>query len=456
MGSKLPPDILEDWAQLSVSSRSPSCDWGPVESILNAAEAYSLTSKSKLANLLSESDQVLNPLRDPLWVDFGLHRWLDNKREENYSDWLAWIVSQLKSEEILALLCPADLHIAECCRHALPQVNREVSIPGGRLDITIHLGAETVIVVEVKKTSAEVADTAKQEHYADVLAGESTRYAPRVLLVVEGESDEYEGAFKRLRWNDLCISLRRMSPELQRRLGSTTAAMILGFIGAVEQNLLGLVSPHTGYTGRTLLYGKTARHIERSLLAEDSSEMKTPRDKDADVLLARGIDSYSQALNAISEFESIALDELRTALEDLLAEVGNGMSIDISVSDFKEYKWPDKLKDTLTYGGKDASLGFQKAEKPIGCWHSFYLWWHENKCHCVAEVDFSNTPTAKKASDALRQHSQKYPIQLDGAGVYLSKAVSPDEESFNQTLRTVLREWASAWKRAGGLKEFAK
>jgi|HubBroStandDraft_4_1064222.scaffolds.fasta_scaffold1138245_1 hypothetical protein len=94
-------DILLAWAQLA-SRRSPHARaWGPVESMLEAATKEAKKVQSRLRDLLERSDQLLDPLRDPLHVDAGLNRWQRNDHEEAYSDWLAWILEQLDTREVL-------------------------------------------------------------------------------------------------------------------------------------------------------------------------------------------------------------------------------------------------------------------------------------------------------------------------------------------------------------------
>jgi hypothetical protein len=51
----------------------------------------------RLRGLLDESREKMKPLGDPLDLDVGLHRWLNAEREEAYSDWLEWVVSQAKT-----------------------------------------------------------------------------------------------------------------------------------------------------------------------------------------------------------------------------------------------------------------------------------------------------------------------------------------------------------------------
>ena len=52
-------------------------------------------------NVIIVRSEIDDPLRDPLHVDAGLNRWQRNDHEEAYSDWLAWILEQLDTREVL-------------------------------------------------------------------------------------------------------------------------------------------------------------------------------------------------------------------------------------------------------------------------------------------------------------------------------------------------------------------
>jgi hypothetical protein len=197
----------------------------------------------------------------------GLNRWLRYDREEAYSDWLAWVLQQLNSREIVKLLRVEDGPTARfCCQHGF-RVEREQCIPGGRLDLVLEFGQRegALIIVEVKTTSAEEADTAKQKGYCEWLYARPTRYKGQPILLAAGaEAHEYEG-FAALEWSDLCIELRKMVPSLRKRIGLARAAMIIAFIGAVESNLLHLVTPSEGKHGQSLFYSRTIEHLRVSL-----------------------------------------------------------------------------------------------------------------------------------------------------------------------------------------------
>jgi hypothetical protein len=143
------------------------------------------------------------------------------------------------------------------------QVEREEVIVGGRLDITIKANDRLLLIVEVKRTTADDADTDKQRGYTKHARVKKAKF-DSLLLVTDASGSEYEG-FLPLKWSALCIALRQLLPRLPSRFGLVRKAMFSAFIGAVERNLLLAIGPGEGQHGKALLYGRTADHIELSL-----------------------------------------------------------------------------------------------------------------------------------------------------------------------------------------------
>jgi hypothetical protein len=109
------------------------------------------------------------------------------------------------------------------------------------LDCVLQFGREAVIVIEVKLTNADATDTAKQVGYSRWLNDQQVCFKKALLLATGGKGEDYY-TFTLLRWKDVCQRLRRLLPELCCEHEIITAALIAGFIGAVEQNLLGVPS----------------------------------------------------------------------------------------------------------------------------------------------------------------------------------------------------------------------
>lgn len=236
-------EILRKWAALRSLMAQPhelrGVSWEPVERIRKVAQAKLHKDAVRIRSLLDRSSRALFPLGDPLSEDFGSHRWLKGKREEVYSDWLAWTLEQL----------PSPGHIAELFQLQLPvkysgkiSVRREIWVPKGhheqtgRIDLVVEVGDQWMIIIEVKMGSAELADTQKQRNY---LRSRKAKSASKILLALSGASPTYE-KFSLRQWRDLCILLRRMMPELKKAgLTLIQRTMILSFVGAIEQNIIG-------------------------------------------------------------------------------------------------------------------------------------------------------------------------------------------------------------------------
>lgn len=239
----------------------------------NCAEAEAM----RLRSYLSQSDTALKPLGEPLLSDFGLHRWLKREREESYSDWLAWIVEQLSDDPELAfrLFGLARTDFAS----TVISVDRETPVrlvseeSAKRLDLLIRLkDASTGIdrelyIVEVKITDPESADTAKQRDYYDWLKQQPVIKRGAVLVALEGAEGLYEG-FRLFTWTNLCIELRTLVQTILVQTKPIAAALVLAFVGAVEQNLCGLSARQAQEVARgrvPLITTDIADHLERFL-----------------------------------------------------------------------------------------------------------------------------------------------------------------------------------------------
>jgi hypothetical protein len=234
----------------------------------------------RLRAVLRESGERLAPLGEPLLLDFGAHRWLSASREEAYSDWLAWIVEQskeLKGREAVFRLFGIDASESAC----LPTtedfaVEREVPVllghegRAGRLDLLIWHGQRALIVVEAKTGSAEEADCAKHLGYVRSVKRQfAADHCYFVLLAVDGEKKDYYG-FRLRRWSQVCVELRKCAAEMCAARQILVAAMILGFVGAVEQNLMrlpGALARLAAKGGSAPLTHTIAGHIRKSLEA---------------------------------------------------------------------------------------------------------------------------------------------------------------------------------------------
>jgi hypothetical protein len=260
--------ILRTWASLP---RTANSDWDSVSNVIRAAEADSAKQELELRRLLKESDARLEAvsLCDPLRAGLGLNRWLRKEREEAYSDWLEWVLRQVQALprgawNVLWVLGVPETEIPIAADGSFLEITREFCIPGRRLDLLLSLVGALAVVVEVKKYSAEVSQTEKQEPYFEWLQARDCTWKKAILLVTDAV-EETSHNFSRLRWRELCARLRSLLPVIAQHCGTVKAAMVVAFIGATEVNLLGLVAPDELDDSKVdhLSYGQTIRHLKR-------------------------------------------------------------------------------------------------------------------------------------------------------------------------------------------------
>src|ERR1035438_4714941 len=86
------------------------------------------------------------PAPAPDGCDFTEHRWVGERREEAYSDWLTWVLAQADAAEVLLILGAADTELSAACGHSLVSIAREsFAAEGhegstGRPDLRVSLG----------------------------------------------------------------------------------------------------------------------------------------------------------------------------------------------------------------------------------------------------------------------------------------------------------------------------
>src|SRR5579859_2820346 len=126
------PALLRTWAALKPTGERPMAirsSWSAANRLVAAAREKLRCEAERLERLLQASRQKLRPLQDPFDLDLGLHRWLAADREEAYSDWLQWVIQQIRTpSKILDLFgLPQVSGIDE--RDLALDVQREVAIP---------------------------------------------------------------------------------------------------------------------------------------------------------------------------------------------------------------------------------------------------------------------------------------------------------------------------------------
>jgi hypothetical protein len=254
--------------------------------MIRSAEPVLRANSGLLRSLLKKSNALLAPLEDPLLTDYGTREWLSHSREEAYSDSLALALKQIKEpSQLLRVLGITDA-VAEAAlsEAALSGVRsdweREVFVaeghPGhtGRMDLQKVVRGKVLIQVELKLGSADASDVEKGAGYSTsakkygVLKG----HWHRRLLATDGDKGSYSGGYRLLTWKYVAVQLRIVAAQMIKGRRSLAALKVLGFVGAIEQNLLEFSSYDAGsaFKGMSIpLSSGVIDHLEASLNGKD-------------------------------------------------------------------------------------------------------------------------------------------------------------------------------------------
>jgi hypothetical protein len=251
-----------------MGEQSECTNWSAIEKMIVAARPWFEEKRTFLDRVLRESNARLSPLCDPLTVDLGSHRWLREEREAAYSDWLDWVIRQLPSCESLFFLFDIR-QTGEQSAGTEIEVKREEPFraPSGQtryIDMLVSCSKKPALIIEVKKRDAWD-EPQKLKDYCDWAVEHLIPH--RILLGASVQEMEGQPAcgFVLCGWEDLCIRLRRLSALICETRGTLVAAMVLAFVGAVEQNLLHFTAPTTKAGGVfSHDWPLIAAHIQRS------------------------------------------------------------------------------------------------------------------------------------------------------------------------------------------------
>jgi hypothetical protein len=244
------------------ATHSPSYVWPrqAVEELSRNARLWLEQRRQELESLLRNSQERLAPLGEPLLLDLGAHRWLKSEREEAYSDWLAWLLRQMPTGEILKLLeLPSPEDASDLEKPPL-KVHREMWVEKGheeatgRLDVVVMLPNKMAIVIEVKKGCLAASDLLKQGGYYESVR--RSGWDCRFFLLVTDEEGESSFGFTVLPYSKLCRKLRLWAQRQchhQEFNSLGRVGMILAFVAAVESNLLGISLSQRGLPSEAAL-----------------------------------------------------------------------------------------------------------------------------------------------------------------------------------------------------------
>jgi hypothetical protein len=180
-------------------------------------------------------------------VVFPLHRQLSSSREEVYSDWFQWVLEEVADTRLIWRVLGSPNRERFANSREPIRIAREERVEHGhinqtgRLDLVIRQGSGMLAVIEVKTRAYSELDLEKHKGYCESIGSTETEL---IFLSVDLPDSDLFG-FRFLSWADVCVTLRAIAPRLLEPGHILGTALILAFVGAVEQNLLGFVSPET-------------------------------------------------------------------------------------------------------------------------------------------------------------------------------------------------------------------
>jgi hypothetical protein len=229
-------EVLRQWQDLNRRlaarpRRLPS--WGPASRLIASALKLDTKARAHLSELLDQSNRLLSPLRDPLELNLGEHRWLSVDREESYSDWLGWILQGMPDvSDILPLF---DLENPGAGK---PRISREEKIhEESRTDVVVRFGQTGLLLIEVKTRPTGLGLGGQLRRYSEWARKEVADPLLALVALEKPEPLTDLHGFEPTLWGCFSRRLRQYACRLKES-DLMQAAVILAFCGAVEQNLL--------------------------------------------------------------------------------------------------------------------------------------------------------------------------------------------------------------------------
>jgi hypothetical protein len=215
------------------------CDWPTFNGLFRVAETSAGSMLKQLEELLNPwSSQLQEFGGDPAFRDWQGFRVLRLEREEDWSDWLAFLLETSNT----GALCAQLFRVAAPASFIHPTVTREMTTLDGsyRSDIVVR-GSQRSINVEIKVGDENFDKTfAMCEGIQKCLAGHQLSH---YILIPDESVDAWRGTQRdrkieivELRWRDVVTAIRvsLLMPD------ENTAWKIwaLSFCGAIEQKIL--------------------------------------------------------------------------------------------------------------------------------------------------------------------------------------------------------------------------
>lgn len=226
--------VTSDWSFVEVFKvPEPSLSWDAALVLSKASASMDAPLRERLRVLLDHSNRVFEDLGgDPFVTDWIGFRPYGLRREEDWSDWLAWLLHTSSSGQLASALFNRD---AITCRK--PNVDREVSTGPFRHDLIVRWEDGEVHSVEVKIGDQDFAKTA--DAVAE-LRGVWPIGCDWILVPPEDLEACRVSSAQPIGWDSVARILRRCLAASDESLAWRVWAH--AFVGSIEQKLLRLPS----------------------------------------------------------------------------------------------------------------------------------------------------------------------------------------------------------------------
>jgi hypothetical protein len=226
------------------TTNTPS-QWEVIDGFIAAYTDVFEEHYSKLGRLLNEWDQVLESFgNDPTHIDWSHFRPLRLTREEDWADWLAFLIEQSRTGTLAYSLFHEEGMAPD--NYVLPQaVEREVSHGEYRADLIIKWRSGCRAHIEVKVGDENLQKTFATSRVMRLAYGQSPENWSNYILLLSHQLPDWheiqrddvgEPPVTVLTWIDVSIALRKALLSQENVMWKAWAYC---FLGCIEQILVG-------------------------------------------------------------------------------------------------------------------------------------------------------------------------------------------------------------------------
>ncbi len=423
--------------------------WQEVKPVIDACKEMSDYYKNKSQALIEQANAPFFPLTDPLCVDYSSCRFF--KREEDYSDWLSYIIMHLEDPKLIFTLLRIDSKVdIEKCKGINIRVEREFfsekghDDQSGRLDILISYPPELLIVLEVKVCDAESADICKNDGYYDYIESNFRENIKHYeLLVTDAEKKSYNKAdsFKVLKWEEVCKGLRGMVIDGSVKKPLVCALMLI-LAGAVEQKLLKydcLLSDR--YDSRTIEYLNCTTDGKEYYLDMDEIKRK---------FMNEGLSKYLDAQWVIQEFEQEIMRRIKKVLDSKIDDLSGSMNTRLKDKSISQDN--DKKNNSKEWARIGWTIGGFEQDSPLNViFFSFYI--ERKNANPQSSVAISYQTSSAPVRNILKEKCQKLgEVECEGNSISLGKVLETNAniDLLECELDQLVDKWSRVWSSIDG------